>query len=452
MFLFKYNNMRYLAILFLIISCTSNFESSVIDTTISEFDFTNKVVLSYRDLYDLHSNDIGKDTVVVGYVVSTNEGNNFYQELILQNTLTQTDTNAIVGLKINLGISNTQNYYGVGRKVVVNLNGLRKQIKNNAVEIGVSNGLYLEKIKSFDIEKHLIKTSEVLEVKPTTVSLSNLDFTYLNRYLKIDSLYFKDIGKTFSNEDTDEYDGVRALHFCNAIYKDSILLETSTFSDFSSELLPQGLLNVKGIYTTNFDGESVLVLNTISGISIMADEVMVCPDITSPAILISEVADPKVSSGENLRYVALYNPNTASVNLKGWSLKRYNKTSKDNVYSFALDNLSIAANSSLVLANNEEDFLHYFGVIPDLVGTDISGNGDDAYALYDSNNELKDVFGKINIDGSGENWEYTDGVAKRKVNINMANSNFDINEWEIQLELEHFNTVSQGVYSPYDRE
>ena len=43
-------------------------------------------------------------------------------------------------------------------------------------------------------------------------------------------------------------------------------------------------------------------------------------------------------------------------------------------------------------------------------GSGISQNGDDAIELYEQN-QVIETFGDINIDGTGEEWEYTDSWA-----------------------------------------
>lgn len=74
------------------------------------------------------------------------------------------------------------------------------------------------------------------------------------------------------------------------------------------------------------------------------------------------------------------------------------------------------AGSYLYLATEAAGFETFFGFPPDFVDdgnpSSVSINGDDAIELF-RNGVVVDVFGDINVDGSGQSWEYTDGWAYR---------------------------------------
>lgn len=63
-----------------------------------------------------------------------------------------------------------------------------------------------------------------------------------------------------------------------------------------------------------------------------------------------------------------------------------------------------------------------------LVSGDISHNGDDSYRIVEVSTEIViDQFG-ANVDGTGENWEYTDSWATRNNDMG-PNPNFTESEW-----------------------
>lgn len=98
---------------------------------------------------------------------------------------------------------------------------------------------------------------------------------------------------------------------------------------------------------------------------------------------------------------------------------------------------SVAKDEFIYVATEETNFNAWFGFSPDLVDDfGVAVNGDDAIELfYDSTKAFTgaeiviDTFGEIDRDGSGTDWEYTDGWAYR-VSFTEADSTiFNINNW-----------------------
>ncbi len=76
------------------------------------------------------------------------------------------------------------------------------------------------------------------------------------------------------------------------------------------------------------------------------------------------------------------------------------------------------------------NFTNFMGFAPDDVNGDFSlfFNGDDALELY-KYGTVVDIFGDINVDGTGEAWEHLDGWAYRVSGTGPDGSTFDINNW-----------------------
>ncbi len=74
-------------------------------------------------------------------------------------------------------------------------------------------------------------------------------------------------------------------------------------------------------------------------------------------------------------------------------------------------------------------FTDFFGFAPDHVtGSATNINGDDAIELF-RNGDVIDVFGEINVAGSGQPWEYTDGWAYRNAMTGPDGSTFVLGNW-----------------------
>ncbi|MEQ8705401.1 MAG: DUF5689 domain-containing protein [Phaeodactylibacter sp.] len=104
-------------------------------------------------------------------------------------------------------------------------------------------------------------------------------------------------------------------------------------------------------------------------------------------------------------------------------------------------------------------FQDFFGFAPDFTdetGAAVSINGNDAIELFFEGNVI-DVFGEINVDGTGTAWEYQDGWAYRVDGTGPDGSTFVLGNWSFSgpnaLDDEATNTgaavpVPVGTYSP----
>ncbi|WAC01305.1 T9SS C-terminal target domain-containing protein [Lacinutrix neustonica] len=82
-------------------------------------------------------------------------------------------------------------------------------------------------------------------------------------------------------------------------------------------------------------------------------------------------------------------------------------------YSFPAD--AIAAGDRIFLATEGTEFNNFFGMAPTYVNGVVGINGDDSIELYE-NGQIIDTFGDVNVDGTGETWDYLDGWAYRLSN------------------------------------
>ncbi len=448
----------YIGVLLCCISCTDAFEQEAVTIEIVNPDLSNKTVLTFKELYGLHNRTIGKDTVVVGYVVSSDVEKNFFKELYVQNTFEVQDIsedNPRMGLKLRLGATALSARFAMGRKVIINLEGLRKTTSNESLVLGTPTNFFIKDVIEFEIENHVLKTNDIQQIAAKKTTISALSKNDVNTLVAFKDVHFTEVGIPLAGLPTDRFDGKRVLEFCTSETRDSILLETSNFSNFSSLLAPNKQVAISGILQVNFDKQRVLSLNSAKDIINIGDY-KDCVPLVFPDLLITEVADPDVGTGEKARYVEIYNPTNQSVSLDGWLLKRFNKTAtRENEDVIRLENLVILPKKTIVIANNAmyQDkktwFEFYFGLSPAFISSKIDGNGDDAYQLVDPLNQIKDVYGIPNVDGSDSVWEYEDGVAVRKKTVIKGAAIFNADEWEIKKEVPQLKATMEFVdYSP----
>ena len=96
-------------------------------------------------------------------------------------------------------------------------------------------------------------------------------------------------------------------------------------------------------------------------------------------------------------------------------------------YTFPAD--AATQGSFIYVTDTETEFASFFGFSSTYsdAGSAVGFNGDDAVELF-QNGAVVDVFGDINVDGSGEAWDYLDGWAYR-VSGTTASSTFNVSDW-----------------------
>jgi hypothetical protein len=88
----------------------------------------------------------------------------------------------------------------------------------------------------------------------------------------------------------------------------------------------------------------------------------------------------------------------------------------------------VSAGTFLHVASESTAFLSFFGFAPSHTSGAASINGDDAIELFMSGSVI-DIFGEINVDGSGQPWEYMDGWAYRNDSTGPDGSTYVIGNW-----------------------
>jgi|GEM_PF-116254 len=89
---------------------------------------------------------------------------------------------------------------------------------------------------------------------------------------------------------------------------------------------------------------------------------------------------------------------------------------------------SASAGEFIYIASEATEFQAFFGFAPNFTGGAAFINGDDAVELFE-NGVVVDVFGEIDVDGTGEPWEHTDGWAYRVNGTGPDGDTFVLANW-----------------------
>ena len=387
---------------------------------------SQQATISYQEIIDLYAGSLlefglDKKYIFEGYVVSSDQEGNFENILYIQDK----PENPIGGFKILIDHDELFQEFTLGDKILLELNYLYLDKIEGQFTIGVFDNGTVGAIEEENIERYLYKTGENHEMIPVEKKIGDLSVDKnQNLLVKVSEVQLKksEIGKAYAYYSGVEK-GFRKLVSCDEL--NVLELETLGSAIFSNQKFPINKGSVTGVlYREN----EQLRLQIRSLDDVDFDQVYEeCEEVVEN-ILITEVADPENSVGA--RFLELYNAGTKSVSLNGWKLNKYlNGSNSISSGGLDLSGFIIEPNEFLIIANTGFDAL--FNEQADIVSSYISGNGDDVYELEDSEGEVHDVYGVKGEDGTNMMWEYLDGKAIRKKEVNTSVSIFDVSEWNI---------------------
>ncbi|MAR66476.1 MAG: hypothetical protein CL833_04400 [Crocinitomicaceae bacterium] len=143
-------------------------------------------------------------------------------------------------------------------------------------------------------------------------------------------------------------------------------------------------------------------------------------------LIISGVVDGPLSGGTP-KAVELYAIASIS-DLSIYGLGSANNGGGTDGQEFTFPSVSVAAGSYITVSYESVQFGNFFGSAPSYTSGAMAINGDDAIELFKSGSVI-DVFGNINVDGTGQPWEYKDGWAYRNTGSLPNDGIWDVSEW-----------------------
>ena len=197
------------------------------------------------------------DDVIEAYVVSSDEGGNFYKSISFQTK--GTSTVAPVGFSVPVDVGGTFTNFRPGTKVYIKLKGLYTDIYNSSMRIG---SLYLlnpateeyavGRLSIFDYGKVLKRscntTNEEDLVRKLSVSQA-LSNSNLNTLIELQNVQFDAdvIGKTYYDATNDL--GGATNHLLSDEFGNKIIFRTSSFANFAGNVATSLSGTVRGVLT-----------------------------------------------------------------------------------------------------------------------------------------------------------------------------------------------------------
>ncbi|NNL82335.1 MAG: hypothetical protein HKP28_03035 [Winogradskyella sp.] len=273
----KTNNLNKIALLLFsllaITSCVEDDEYNLPNITVNEVVFGDQDQIIDIDAVQGFFNQSGEpftfednpnfDVYTSGYVISSDEGGNFFEELVIQDKA----SNPTAGIVVQIDVNPLFTLYEFGRKVYVKLDGLTVAEDNGVIQLGKAAGNGIDKIAGSQRAEHILLDPEVATIVPLDVEISDFSNDLENLFIRLNDMQFNrgdvlgDNPLTFAAEDTDEFDGERIVESCTN--QATVILSTSTFSDFKGLTLPANRGSISAILTRDFfDDFYTIVVNS----------------------------------------------------------------------------------------------------------------------------------------------------------------------------------------------
>ncbi|MGV6862526.1 MAG: T9SS type A sorting domain-containing protein [Putridiphycobacter sp.] len=161
------------------------------------------------------------------------------------------------------------------------------------------------------------------------------------------------------------------------------------------------------------DGGSFSNCNSPLSFNIL-NPTVTCSEVVNPndlnSLIISAAYDGPLTGGVP-KGVELYVINDIP-DLSVYGIGSANNGGGSDGEEFTFPPVSASAGDYIYVASESTEFTNFFGFAPDYTTSSMGINGDDAVELF-KNGSVIDVFGDINVDGTGQTWEYLDGWAAR---------------------------------------
>lgn len=258
----------------LLISCvqTDDFEVPEVKTLELEVQ-TNTTIQAIKNAFEqsqkeLFTFDAEDNSVMEGFVISSDEAGNFYKVLVIQDK----SENATAGVELLIDTKSYFTKYNFGRKIQVKMAGLSMKNDQGKYKIGYNLKNDVVAIPETLLDDFIFRSTETATIIPKKIEISQLSKTDINTLLRLENMQFNhdEIGKTYAGEQFDEFNGERGLKQCANLLP--ITLSTSTYCDFKSNLISDKKGSLEAVFTKDFYGEKyVLVLNTPNSLNFQED-------------------------------------------------------------------------------------------------------------------------------------------------------------------------------------
>lgn len=198
----------------------------------------NKTIAELKAWYEAQqqqTNDlvlIEEDFIISGVVNANDESGNLYKKLIMQD-----ETG---GIELSLDQTNLYNIYKVGQKLFVKTKGMYIGDYNQLIQLGYDFEGSIGRLPEVYIEDHLFRDSlPGAAPEPEVISLTGLNKFQISKLVKFENITFTNPGEEWAPQ------GASATS--RGIVGSNLVVRTSSYANFSSDLIPSGSGDITGV-------------------------------------------------------------------------------------------------------------------------------------------------------------------------------------------------------------
>jgi len=229
------------------------------------------------------------EDVIEAYVVSSDEGGNFYKSISFQTK--GTSAVAPVGFSVPVDVGGTFTNFRPGTKVYIKLKGLYTDIYNSSMRIGslyllnpVTEEYAVGRLSIFDYGKVLKRSCSVTNEEDLVRKLSvaqALSDSNLNTLIELQNVQFDAdvIGRKYYEADNDL--GGATNHLLSDEFGNKIIFRTSSFANFAGNVATSLSGTVRGVLT-KFGSDYQFLARTESDIKLTNPRLTI--DFSAPIV------------------------------------------------------------------------------------------------------------------------------------------------------------------------
>ncbi|WPO80256.1 DUF5689 domain-containing protein [Flavobacterium sp. KACC 22761] len=235
-------------------SCATEIDTPKLECTQPDF-IVNKTVEKVYEISDPTAKQYTYDDIIEAYVVSSDEGGNFFKSISFQ-TKASENVSAI-GFSVPVDVSNTYIDYRVGNKVYVKLKNQFTDLYYGGLRIGslyVSNGgnPTIGRISQNEFKNVLNASCTTIDENQLVESISieeALHDSKLNTLIELNNVEFTEdaLGRHYF-EESNNVGGSTNWNLRDKT-GNQIIFRTSSYAKFADHFVPEGSGKVRGILT-----------------------------------------------------------------------------------------------------------------------------------------------------------------------------------------------------------
>ncbi|PDS24469.1 DUF5689 domain-containing protein [Flavobacterium branchiophilum] len=278
------------------------------------------------------------DDIIEGYVISSDEGGNFYKSMYVQ----PTDGSKGFNISIDEGNVYTKDMQP-GKKIFVKMKGLAYANPTNYARgliIGAppTEQYAVDRLSSLTYKNNIIPSCDIISedaiVKHITLAQAKANDTYLNTLVEFDNVQFESENITYDPVRTDDFDS--SINITDGAT--TLTIRTSRYANFAGNIVPSGRGKIRGVLTKYGTGSNPfqLVLRTERDVKLTGPRADFSPALVGNNIqylgTISENFEsyPTTTAGYNFpKYI-----NDAFVGSRYWDVKSFSNNKYIQMTSF----------------------------------------------------------------------------------------------------------------------